>query len=502
MKNKLYGQDGKQAFHILICLIQVWDKADGDMVPPANNTLEIAEVESIEISDSYRQLINKAKVRFPRGTVIRKTSETVEDLLEDARKVTAEIDNRGILLTTRKSYSAAASVADFSVGKRIRIYLGYTTDPHIASLPKFNSKRGSIFTDSTLHEKYFDAIKASPGYSGPIFDGYVTKCSIDTPIELECEDLASVLKQFTTPNIEPKKDLTVNDLLAAGGKYDLLKDTGFELYPETKSCDINIGKVLFTRDLTLADVLTTWSKNHLYAYVYVDYSQDPPKPYIVVGRSYFTLNFAKGTGGKDSILKQRERMGFPSAVDIDFNYNVADNGLTLVQSNKDFLCVQGQCFQKDNSVYHISLIKNPDWKEGDSEDSKWRWVNESKLSKKKQRAGQSPTTSAKIDMNKYTVVPYVSRKIGCTPDELKAEMIAYYEDFHTNGIEGSLTLFGDLQLQSGIKVHLIDPYYPAKNGMYFIDEVTTKFGLGGFRQTIRLPYCIKLDSEEDEQNNQ
>ena len=84
-------------------------------VPPSNNTLEIAEVESIEISDSYRQLINKAKVRFPRGTVIRKTSETVEDLLEDARKVTAEIDNRGFLLTARKSYSAAAAVLPISL---------------------------------------------------------------------------------------------------------------------------------------------------------------------------------------------------------------------------------------------------------------------------------------------------------------------------------------------------------------------------------------------------
>ena len=53
-----------------------------------------------------------------------------------------------------------------------------------------------------------------------------------------------------------------------------------------------------------------------------------------------------------------------------------------------------------------------------------------------------------------------------------------------------MTLFGDLKLQSGQKVELLDKRAPEKNGWYIVDEVVTKFGTSGFRQTIKIPYCI------------
>lgn len=489
IRHDTYKSSQKPAFHILICLIQIWDKTDDAsfMIPPKGKTLEIAEVESIEVTDSYKQLINKARVRFPRGTVIRKTSETVEGVLEDAKNIVADIDDRGVLLTTRKGYSTVAGTADFSVGKRIRIYLGYTTDPKIATLPKFDPKRGSIFTNEELYKTYFDAIKGS----GPIFDGYITRCSIDTPIDIECENLASVLKQFNAPNIPKPKGMTVNKLLAEDGEYKALKDTGFKLYPETKTCSIEIGNVVFNDDLTLADVLNTWSKHHLYSYVWVDYNQEPPQPYIVVGRSYFT------NCGNESILKQREKQGLASEYPIYFDYNVANNGLSLTESNKDYLCIQGSCFDKNNNVYKVTLRKNPEWKEGDPVDNKWQLIQEINITKKMRRMGITTITKGKnkVDLSRYNVVPYVSAKIGCTQDELVEEMIKYYESYHVNGITGTLTLFGDLQLRSGCKVHLYDSYFPAKNGLYFVDEVHTTFGTDGFRQTIKLPYLIALDNE-------
>ena len=59
-----------------------------------------------------------------------------------------------------------------------------------------------------------------------------------------------------------------------------------------------------------------------------------------------------------------------------------------------------------------------------------------------------------------------------------------------NGIDGSLTLFGDLKLKSGMKVELVDNRFPDKNGYYLVEEVTTIFGTDGFSQTIKLPYKI------------
>ena len=84
-------------------------------------------------------------------------------------------------------------------------------------------------------------------------------------------------------------------------------------------------------------------------------------------------------------------------------------------------------------------------------------------------------------------------------DALLEEAIKYFESYNMNGIEGTLTLFGDLALKTGTKVHLNDKLYPQKNGYYLVDEVHTTFGVSGYRQRIKLPYCIakdKLESNE------
>ena len=65
---------GQPSLHILICLIQIWDmKNPKKPMEEPESPLLISEVESIEIEESYRKLIGTASVRFPRGTVIKKT---------------------------------------------------------------------------------------------------------------------------------------------------------------------------------------------------------------------------------------------------------------------------------------------------------------------------------------------------------------------------------------------------------------------------------------------
>lgn len=491
MKNNRYGQDGKQAFHILISLIQVWNEEDGFMTPPVNNTLSIAEVEEVDISDSYKQVINKASVRFPRGTVIRKTMSTIEATLDNAGAVTASLDDRGVLLNTHTTSAKIAGVADFSPSKRIRIYLGYTNDPKIAELPKFNGKRKTIFTDSNLYQQYFDAIRSTPNFSGPLFDGYITKCSLDTPIELECEDLGCALRQVTVRNIPKKNNMTVKGLFGDKGILrDVLDKAGLKLDPHTP--DINIGPIELNEDLTLADVLNTWNKFHLYSYIWVDYSANPPQPYLCVGRSYFT------NSGDDSIIKQKERQGFQNDYTIDFNYNVANNGLTLTGTDKDFLCIKGTGMGKDGKALEITIRQNPEWTDGQPAQDKYQILNETNLTKKQKRAGMTSLSKAKnkgFNPNQYEIRTYASRKMGITREELLKETIEYFDNYKMTGIDGTLTLFGDLQLVSGLKVKLVDPYYPAKKGTYFVDEVTTKFGNGGFRQTIKIPFCISRDND-------
>lgn len=475
--------NGQPSFHILICLIEVWDMKDPKkpMAEP-ESPLRIAEVESIQIDDSYRKLIGTASVKFPRGTVIKKTITTLNEQ-ENANKVSASIDDAGVLITTRTD-SKVASVTDFKVGQRIRIYLGYVEGndkgARIAALTKLDTNKKSIFNDNDKLAEYKKHLNV-------MFEGYITKCSIDTPIEIQCENLASGLKKKTCPKVTAKKNMTVNDFLADNGKYKLLKDTGLSLHPDTKSCEINIGKVNLTSDLTVADVLTEWGKYKVFAFV--KYNGDTP--YIAVGRSYFS------NPGKDSVLNYADNQS--NIPEILFDYHVANNGLTLMNTDKDFLAVEATGLDKDDKFYHITIRKNPDYDSSKKGSKKWQVMNETKLSKKAMKLGATPLTKSKdkVDLSKYTVIPYMSRKIGITKEALLQEAIKYFESYNMNGIEGQLTLFGDLNLKTAQKVKVTDKRHPAKNGYYLIDEISTTFGTGGYRQTIKLPYCIaKIKSEE------
>lgn len=475
--------NGQPSFHILICLIEVWDMKDPKkpMAEP-ESPLRIAEVESIQIDDSYRKLIGTASVKFPRGTVIKKTITTLNEQ-ENANKVSASIDDAGVLITTRTD-SKVASVTDFKVGQRIRIYLGYVEGndkgARIAALTKLDTNKKSIFNDNDKLAEYKKHLNV-------MFEGYITKCSIDTPIEIQCENLASGLKKKTCPKVTAKKNMTVNDFLADNGKYKLLKDTGLSLHPDTKSCEINIGKVNLTSDLTVADVLTEWGKYKVFAFV--KYNGDTP--YIAVGRSYFS------NPGKDSVLNYADNQS--NIPEILFDYHVANNGLTLMNTDKDFLAVEATGLDKDDKFYHITIRKNPDYDSSKKGSKKWQVMNETKLSKKAMKLGATPLTKSKdkVDLSKYTVIPYMSRKIGITKEALLQEAIKYFESYNMNGIEGQLTLFGDLNLKTAQKVKITDKRHPAKNGYYLIDEISTTFGTGGYRQTIKLPYCIaKIKSEE------
>ena len=57
---------------ILCCKITIGD-ADPSNPIKINNPIEIMEVESIEINDSYKKLIGSATVTFPKGSVFQST---------------------------------------------------------------------------------------------------------------------------------------------------------------------------------------------------------------------------------------------------------------------------------------------------------------------------------------------------------------------------------------------------------------------------------------------
>lgn len=486
-----FNANTQPGFHILISLIEIWKpkdkkKPNGEV---DGEVLRICEVEEVEIEESFKKLISTASVRFPRGTIVRKTITSASAEKDgDYNKVTVSEDRSGVILEQRTS-SFAASKDTFSIGQRIKIYLGYTTDPNIAEIAKTGNTGKTIYNDDQKYQNYLNAFKQTPQdskkYLNLMFDGYITKVSLDTPIELECENLASYLKTVTCPKAKLKK-CEVKDLIGTNGRYKLLKDTGLILHPDTASMDFNLGSVDLTTDLTLADVLTEWSKYGLFCYV----SDSNGQPAIQIGRAYFS------NPGKDSILKANTT---PVPVQIHFDYHVANNGLSLTSQNQDFLAVQAKGIDSQDKFMTITVLKNLQFdasKPESKSNSKYRYVNETKLSKKQLKAGKRYLTQSpndKVDMKLYSQIAFVSKTIPITKEKLAEEAIQYFEGYVMTGIEGSITLFGDLCLRTAQQVELVDRRFPGKNGIYLVDEVHTTFGTEGFRQRITLPYCIKRE---------
>lgn len=465
---------------ILVCKIFVWEPADKNTIdkdtPSEDKCLVLTECESIEIEESYKKLIGTASVRFPRGTVIKRTV-TAEDIEENgATTVYTERLNDGTIVEKRAGYSTAKP-DDFKVGQRIRIYLGYYRD------------KGKVFKDEKERKQ---AMEAEALDHLPNFDGYIVKCSVSTPIEIKCENLASNLKRKNCRKIITGNNAKVNDFLKEGGKYYLLEGTGLKLHPDTANCDINIGKVQLSEDLTVADLLTEWSKYKLYCFIRYD---NDGNPCIKVGRSYFSTKTAESILNDDDSSK---------GTLIQFNYNVAEDNLTLMNTDPRFLAVSAEGFKFENGKeikYSITVRLNPEWTgTNDTTHKKFQLLNETQLSRKAQKLGavMKSQTRDRVDLSQYTVIPYTSRKIGVTEEELIQEAEAYFEGYNMNGIEGSITIFGDFfELESGKKVELLDLREPEKNGWYLIDEVNTRFGVNGFRQVLSLPYCIARPEKEE-----
>lgn len=489
-----FDTNKQPGFHILISLIEIWTpkdkkKPNGDV---SGDIMRICEVEDVQIEESFKKLIGTASVRFPRGTIVRKTitARTAEEE-KDFQKISVQLSNSGVVEETRTETSVA-SADTFKVGQRIKIYLGYTTDPKVAEMAKTGNTGKTIYNDNNTYNEYLSNFKNtgadSKKYMSLMFDGYITKVSVDTPIELECENLASFLKTISCPKVKLKK-CEAKDFIGEDGRYKLLENTGLILHPDTAKMDFDLGAVELNTDLTVADVLTEWAKYGLFCYL-SDYNGQPA---IQIGRAYFS------NPGKDSLLNAATT---PVVVPIHFDYHVANNGLTLTSSDKDFLAVKANGISSDDKFINITILRNPQYdpaKDESNSNSRYRYVNETKLSRKALKAGKRYLTDApndKVDMKLYTQIAFVSKTIPVTVQKLAEEAIKYFEGYNMTGIEGSLTLFGDLHIHTAQQVQLIDKRYPGKNGIYLVEEVTTTFGTDGFRQRITLPYCIKRDGNK------
>lgn len=438
---------------VLCCRIVIGD-ADPANLMAINNPITLTEVKEIEINESYKKLIGTAKVVFPKGTVFKSTllgAATLEG--KDASRITAEVMQDGIIIEKHTSQSAV-DASTFKTGQRISISLGYN------------------------------------GVLKKMFEGYITGYNSDNQFELNCENMAYKLKlkqapKFVTPIIGTK----VNDVL--GEKYNLLKDTGFQIHSETKRFDINIGQIKVTDNFTVADVLSDWSKFKVYCFLKYDENSPDDMPTIAVGRPY-------SSSKSQPVFPGNEQSG---PFKVYFDYHVANSTLKVVKTDPKFLAVTAKALGTDEKFFEVTIRLNPEYAPEKKGSKEFQTVNATQISKKKHKVtgnvtAQGSKTKTKVDLSTYTIVPYMSSNMKINSDKLVEEAIEYFKGYNLNGITGKLTLFGDLALNTAVQVELIDDINSSKNGVYIVDEVVTKFGTEGYRQTISTPYRIKGNKTE------
>lgn len=500
---------------ILVCQIKIW-KANGTdwfSIPSANQCLTIRECESIEISDSSKELINKATVRFPRGTVISLSSKKEKSVksgnkenstektnnLKDTNNdgdvtstSTAQFSDDGISTTSMavnyddkglidfnrsKTEKALLSPNDVAVGNRIEIRLGYAY-----SEIEFN-KMNMADNDPNMNVA---------------FTGFITAVSVDTPLELECTNMAHVLTAVSTPNISVKSTLFIKDFLDDDGKYHLLKGTGISLSEASKNSTISVSGGSISNNLTIADVLTEWSKSGVLC---IMETKSNGTAQLRVGLTYYA-----GKGGGKLPNNDKKYItyngGNNSVMLIQFDWDVAQDKLSLKRNDKKYLAVEAQGRTKDNQFFKFTIRKNPN---SDDEgwmvdsDGQFQVINRRKVKDRKKMKYVDGTFSTKmieghltdpVKLDKYNVIHYLSTKIGITEEELIEEAKQYWANYNPNGISGSLVIFGDLFIKPTDIVGLVDVRQPEKNGYYYVESVNTTFGINGYRRELKIPFKI------------
>ena len=339
---------------ILVCQIKIWQANGNDWftIPSVNQCLTIRECESIEITDSSKELVNKAVVKFPRGTVINVSSKKdkgvkvgdrtdnteMEEKLKDASNngefissststfsdgssttsMAVNYDDKGLIDFNRsKSEPALLSNNDVAIGNRIEIRLGYAySEAEFERLNKQDNDETSVLDIA--------------------FTGFITSVSVSTPLEIECTNMAHILTTISSPNVSDKDVLKVRDFLDDNGKYHLLKDTGIKLAEPSRGSDISVSGGSISNNLTVADVISSWQKTGVSC---VLNTKKNGSVELRVGLTYYA-----GKGGGNLPNNDKKYItyngGNNTVTLIQFDWDVAKDNLSLKNIDKKYLAVE------------------------------------------------------------------------------------------------------------------------------------------------------------------
>ena len=491
--------DNKDDIAILACQIKVWHVPDKRWfdIPDYLACTCLYECESIEVTNTYMDNIGKCVLHIPRGTIVEsgrirgkvltgnKTAQPSErDILEatahgdavipDSATYTSGIttvsyqpyrDDIGLITLERTEDTHLADRNDFAIGNRIQIRCGYIYGENAHRL------------DEIRHENNPPELKV-------VFTGIITSCSVDSPLEVECEDMGTLLKKKNCPKFTPGKNYYLSDFF--GDKIDVLDETGLAI--DTQSYNfakgVNVGRVDLSTSTTVNDLLDKFRKEMgIVSYLLVN---------PVTGIPYLKLEKVYNSNDEKDAMEVSDT---PSAVSVvRSDWDVASDNLDISWIDKEFLAIECHGELAEGKKFGFTLRKKPD---GVDKEDQFQIVNERKPRlKKKGKKKKAPAghvvepVKDKVDLKEYVRVKYISKKRYTTEGELIKEAKDFWRRYSPNGISGTLTVFGDTFVRVGDVIGLVHKRQPEKNGYYRVESVSLKFGVDGYRRELKLPYRI------------
>lgn len=425
------------------------------------------ECVNIEINDSYKTLVNTAKITLPRDII----------LSLGARDESGYRENN--VLTNEELKST------FNKGDRIMIELGYGDDNKL------------------------------------MFDGFIISLEPKTPFTLYCEDFGYRLK---TKVIYPADVITTRSGTKINRFIDeLLSDTGISLHPQSRAMNLELGVISLQEPRSLSELLEYWKKNFgLLSFIKFHNG----KPTLALSRTYFSENtdqtLISGVAASVDIIDFSENVVKDSLTFTYLDYNTLALEATALDSKnrraKATIILNPAFLGKDAAINSGGLENEIRVTQARLEEAeKTNKVNDAKLHKaklddlkkkmtvasssneflvknvstasKKQNKMNSFNIENKFSMSHYNVRTYHEyhgKRIDM--NKLIKNAKSVFKNISQTGISGSLTLFGDFGLRSASMVRLFDERNPEKNGTYVVSDVRTTFGVSGYRQIIKLPF--------------
>ena len=491
--------DNKDDIAILACQIKVWQAPNKRWfdIPDFKACTCLYECESIEVTNTYMDNIGKCVLHIPRGTIVEsaevrgkvltgnKTDQPSErDVLEATAHGDAVIpdsaaytngktvveyqpyrDDIGLITLNRGADAHIANPNDFAIGNRIQIRCGYIYGENAHRLDEIRNEN-------------------NPPELKVVFTGIITGCSVDSPLEVECEDMGTLLKKKNCPKFTPGKNYHLSDFF--GDKISVLDETGLAIDNESYNFakETNVGRVDLSTSTTVNDLLDKFRKDMgIVSYLIVN---------PVTGIPYLKLEKVYNVSDENEAMEVSEP---PKAVSIvRSDWDIASDNLDISRIDKEFLAIECHGELAEGKKFGFTLRKRVD---GDDKTDEFDIVNrrEPRL-KKKGKKKKAPSghvvesTKDKVDLREYVRVKYIPKKRYSTEAELINEAKAFWRRYSPNGVSGTLTVFGDTFVRVGETIGLVHKRQPEKNGYYRVESVSLKFGVDGYRRELKLPYRL------------